>query len=146
MGYVNCISTMHFSYCCGKQVFLNNPERWQERLKAMNFVYDILNCGINKIALENPVGVISTHIRKPEQIIEPFQFGFPTTKKTCLWLKNLPLLVPTKIVDIPEPIKTGKRKMSPWLYKMSCLPLSKRAKMRSKTFKGIAKAMAKQWG
>ncbi|WP_053329060.1 hypothetical protein [Chryseobacterium gallinarum] len=70
----------------------NNPERWQNQTDALKFVYDLMNVDINHIAIENPIGVISTYIRKPDQIIHPYYFGDNIPKKTCLWLKNLPLL------------------------------------------------------
>lgn len=85
-------------------------------------------------ALENPIGIMSTIYRKPDQIIQPWQFGHGETKATCLWLKGLPKLVPTNIVDGRE----GK------VWKMP--PSADRAKLRSKTYEGIAKAMAEQWG
>lgn len=87
-----------------------------------------------KVAIENPIGIMSTRYRKPDQIIQPWQFGHGETKATCLWLKELPKLVPTDIVD--------GREQTTW--KMP--PSPDRAKLRSKTFPGIAKAMAEQWG
>ena len=101
--------------------------------KALEFVRCLLGAPIKHIALENPVGVISTHIRKPEQIIQPWQFGHGETKKTCLWLKNLPPLSPTKIVE--------GREQRIWRLP----PSQDRWKIRSKTFQGIADAMAAQW-
>lgn len=108
----------------------------------MKFVY--ANC--EKIAIENPVGVMSTYYRKPDQIIEPYQFGEPYSKRTCLWLKNLPLIQPSNIVDKGEYIvfKSGKR-MPKWYADAAKNP-KERSKIRSKTFKGIAEAMAEQWG
>ena len=102
--------------------------------KALDFVRILLESYINKVALENPVSVISSHIRKPDQIIQPWQFGHPETKATCLWLKNLPCLVPTDIVSGRE----GK------VWKMP--PGPDRWKNRSRTYSGIADAMAHQWG
>ena len=105
-----------------------------EQEKALAFVRGLLDCGINKIALENPISVISTKIRKPDQIIQPWQFGHGETKATCLWLKNLPKLKPTNVVD--------GRANNVWR-----IPPSKyRWKIRSRTFQGIAEAMADQWG
>lgn len=112
----------------------------------MEFVRRLLECKIPKIALENPVGVISTRIRKPDQIIQPYWFGDPYSKKTCLWLKGLPKLVPTNIV---EPLTvTGKdgKVYSKFHYDTFMLPKHLRGKVRSITFQGIADAMAKQWG
>lgn len=89
---------------------------------------------IEKIAIENPIGIMSTWLRKPDQIIQPWMFGHGETKATCLWLKNLPKLVPTYIVD-------GREQR---VWKMA--PSEERSKLRSKTFPGIAAAMATQWG
>lgn len=126
--------------------FLNNPCRWEKRLKAMHFVYELLNAPIKKICLENPVGVISTHIRKPDQYIQPFEFGHTDSKKTGLWLKNLPKLKPT---NITEPVyvtsKNGKR-YSKTHWETSSQNNPENAKLRSKTYQGIADAMAEQWG
>lgn len=128
------------------RVFVNNPERWGKRLEAMKLVYDLLNAPIDKIALENPVGAISTWIRKPDQYIQPYEFGHAVSKKTGLWLKGLPLLKPTKIVE-PEWIidKTAGKRYSPIHYKTSSTNRPDIALMRSKTFPGIAVAMAEQW-
>jgi len=110
--------------------------------KALEFIRSLLNAPIKHIALENPVGIISTKIRKPEQIIQPNQFGDEAQKTTCLWLKNLPKLKPTKIVGKGEFVtfKSGK-KHPKWYSK-----LYGKGKERSITFKGIGEAMAKQWG
>jgi site-specific DNA-cytosine methylase len=117
----------------------------KEQIEALKFVRILLDADIPKIALENPVGIISTKIRKPEQIIQPYQFGHPVKKTTCLWLKNLPKLKPTNIVE-PEitTLKTGAR-FSTWDYKIS-MNHKDRARLRSITFQGIAQAMAQQWG
>lgn len=101
---------------------------------ALDFVRMLLNANIPKIALENPISIISSRIRKPDQIIQPWQFGHGETKATCLWLKNLPKLVPTNIVD-------GR---SDRIHKMP--PSPDRWKLRSTTYQGIAGAMAEQWG
>ena len=125
------------------------PERHQQRKDAVDFFMKIANMPIPKIAIENPIGVMSRIYRKPDQIIQPWQFGFPTTKATCLWLKGLPTLKPTNIVDKGEVVisKSGNR-MSKWYYETSKLPLKDgaRAKARSVTFQGVADAMADQWG
>lgn len=105
-----------------------------EQIEALEFVKFLLEAPVYKIALENPVSIISTRIRKPDQIIQPWQFGHGETKKTCLWLKNLPPLVPTDIVEGREPK----------VHYMS--PGPDRWKNRSRTYEGIAKAMAEQWG
>lgn len=118
-------------------------ERYKEREKAIDFFMALVNADIEKIAIENPVGIMSRVYRKPDQIIQPYMFGDPYEKRTCLWLKNLPELKPTDIVK-PEPrivYKSGKS-MPAW-YQVSG---KDRAKIRSKTFPGIARAMAMQWG
>ena len=125
------------------------PTRQQNRKDAIEFFMKLANLPISKIAIENPIGVMSSNYRTPDQIIQPWQYGFPTTKATCLWIKGLPLLQPTKIVDKGEVVisKSGNR-MSRWYYETSKLPLKNgvRAKARSVTFQGIADAMADQWG
>lgn len=100
---------------------------------AIDFFMQFANADCSKIAIENPVGIMSTVWKKPDQIIQPWQFGHGETKKTCLWLKGLPPLVPTNIVD-------GREQR---IWKMP--PSADRAKNRAKTFPGIAKAMAEQW-
>ena len=102
--------------------------------EALAFVQALMDAPINQIAIENPISIISSKIRKPDQIIQPWQFGHGETKSTCLWLKNLPNLMPTNIV-------AGR---SDRIHKMPPSPL--RWKLRSTTYKGIAKAMAQQWG
>jgi len=132
--------------CTANRVYINNPERWKKRLVAMKFVYDLLNASIDFIALENPVGAISTWIRKPEQYIQPYEFGHAISKKTGLWLKGFPLLKPTKVVE-PEWIidKTAGKRYSPTHYKTSSTNKPEIALLRGKTFLGIAEAMAAQW-
>lgn len=100
-----------------------------------------------RIAIENPVGIMSKIWRQPDQIIHPYQFGDPAEKRTCLWLKNLPKLTPTNEVDPDDGVTfdSGK-KMSKWYNDTYYLPKKQRAAARSKTFPGIAKAMAEQWG
>lgn len=121
------------------------PNIHEERKEAVKFFMALANANIKKIALENPVGIMSTRWRKPNQIIQPWQFGDKAVKRTCLWLKNLPELKPTEIVE-PEYViynsksnKSGKSK-----YPMMWAG-GHSAKDRSKTFHGIAKAMAMQW-
>jgi len=104
-----------------------------EQMEALDFVRRLLNAPIKKIALENPISIISSKIRKPDQIIQPWMFGHGETKATCLWLKNLPKLTPTNIVD-------GREQR---IHKLP--PTPDRWKIRSKTFQGIADAMAAQW-
>lgn len=108
-------------------------DKVKEQEQALAFVRMLLEAPIEKIALENPVSVISTRIRKPNQIIQPWMFGHGETKKTCLWLKNLPLLQPTDVVDG----RSNRIHMTP--------DTKDRWKNRSRTYTGIAKAMAEQW-
>ena len=115
--------------------------------QGIDFFMKLTNSNIPRYAIENPVGIMSSFFRKPDQIIQPWQYGYNTTKATCLWLKGLPLLKPTNIVDKGGvwTAKSGKR-MSQWFYDSSRLPPKEREKMRNKTFQGIADAMATQWG
>lgn len=124
-----------------------NIKRWENREFSLEFVKKIMDAPISKIAIENPVGAISSAIRKPDQIIKPFQFGHSSTKKTCLWLKGLNKLESTNIVDVEyHTTKSGKRYDKWWFDTCLISDLKKRACVRSKTFPGIAEAMAKQWG
>jgi site-specific DNA-cytosine methylase len=121
--------------------------------QGVNFFLALATCDIPKIAIENPVGIMSSKFRKPDQIIQPWQFGDKAQKTTCLWLKNLPLLEPTEIVEKGEfYITPSGKKMASWM----CDPIGSNGKklgyntdeikkLRSKTFPGIAKAMATQW-
>lgn len=108
-------------------------DKQKEQAEALDFVRTLLNAPIPRIALENPVSVISTRIRKPDQIVQPYQFGDPYQKTTCLWLKGLPKLKPTNIVEGREQ-KCWKEPPSP-----------NRWKNRSRTYPGLAEAMAEQW-
>ena len=123
------------------------PTRQQDRKDAIEFFMALINAPIDRIAVENPIGIMSTTYRKPDQIIQPYQFGHSMSKSTCLWLKNLPLLKPTNIVDKGEFItyKSGKR-CSKWYADAAKYPPKIRAKIRNTTFQGIADAMAQQWG
>jgi hypothetical protein len=109
-------------------------EKAAQQAEALEFVRTLLGAPIPRIALENPISIISSRIRKPDQIIQPWQFGHGEVKATCLWLKNLPKLAPTNIVDGRHP----KVHLMP--------PGPDRWKERSRTYEGIAKAMAEQWG
>lgn len=109
-------------------------DKLPEQKEALNFVHHLMMAPIQRIAIENPVSIISSRIRRPDQIIQPWQFGHPETKATCLWLKNLPKLIPTDIVD-------GRQ---PRVHYES--PGPNRWKNRSRTLTGIAEAMAAQWG
>jgi len=125
-----------------------NEERWKNREAGLDFVRAIMDAPIKHIAVENPVSVISSEIRKPDQIIQPWQFGDEAQKTTCLWLKNLPKLKPTKIVGKGEFVtfKSGKKHPA-WYAEAFAKAKTKaeRQKLRSKTFQGIADAMAEQW-
>jgi len=118
-------------------------DKQEEQAEALDFVRLLLDAPIDKIALENPISIISSRIRKPNQIIQPWQFGHPESKSTCLWLKNLPVLVSTNILPLPESGRwnnqtpSGQNKLG---------PSEDRWKLRSATYKGIAQAMAEQWG
>lgn len=125
------------------------PNRANDREKAIKFFKKLWNAPIEKIAIENPIGIISkTDIGKPTQIVQPFMFGDEARKTTCLWLKNLPKLTPTKIVGEGERIHFKSGKSQPKWYSDAFVKSKshdERRKLRSKTFLGMAKAMAKQW-
>lgn len=109
-------------------------DKRKEQKEALMFVQKLLDAPIPRIALENPISIISSKIRKPDQIIQPWQFGHGETKATCLWLKSLPKLIPTNIVEGRE-------------QRVHLMPPGPdRWKIRSTTFQGIADAMAEQWG
>jgi len=110
---------------------------------ALNFVRMLMAAPIPRICVENPVSIISTRIRKPDQIIQPWMFGHEATKTTCLWLKGLPPLVPTNIVGKGARHVTKSGKSLPTWYNLP--PSADRWKIRSATFQGIADAMAAQW-
>lgn len=121
---------------------LRDPQLTEDALK---FALLLFNAPIEKICIENPVSVISTRIRKPDQIIQPYQFGHDASKKTCLWLKNLPLLAHTEYVA-PRMVNGKPRWSNQTDSGQNKLPPSKdRWRLRSKTYQGIADAMAKQW-
>lgn len=123
-------------------------ERKAKRSEAFLFILELYTAPIHRIAIENPVGWINSHLRKPEQIIQPYQFGDKESKRTCLWLKNLPPLVPTKIVEpkVYGYFKRGKKKGQPIYGTQYCKFSENRWKERSRTFRGIADAMVNQWG
>lgn len=121
-------------------------KRHADRKEAIDFFMMFANADCEKIAIENPVGVMSSEWRKPNQIINPYQFGDAFEKKTCLWLKGLPELKPTNIVTPPPRTQFESGKSMPaWYADAWKLPKEERAKLRSKTFPGIAKAIADQW-
>jgi hypothetical protein len=125
------------------------PNRKKDQEDGANFFMALMDANIDYIAVENPVGVMSTRYRKPDQIVQPFMFGDQARKTTCLWLKGLPLLEPTNVVDEGETLtfKSGKR-MQKWISDAltETKTAEERRRLRSKTFKGMADAMAKQWG
>lgn len=143
------------TYLCSSGLHWNNrvAGRAQKTEEAIEFVKKLLNLPIDKIALENPVGRIGTAIRKADQIIHPYMFGDDASKQTALWLKNLPLLKPTHMIE-------GRRVINPRTGKIAyrwanqcdnyghdkTSPSPDRWKTRSKTFQGIAQAFANQWG
>lgn len=108
--------------------------RYLDRIDGISFFMKFAMCNAKRLAIENPVGIMSSVYRKPDQVIQPWQFGHPETKQTCLWLRNLPQLEPTNIVE-------GREQR---VWKMP--PSADRSALRSKTFEGIAQAMAEQWG
>jgi hypothetical protein len=115
-----------------------------EQKEAIDFFMCLVNAHIERIAIENPVSIMSTHYRKPDQIIQPWMFGHEATKTTCLWLKHLPILRPTTVVGKGKRHITKSGKSLPDWYNIP--PIEGRSKMRSITFTGIAEAMAEQWG
>lgn len=119
------------------------PDRPEQREAAINFFMAFANANIPRIAIENPVSIMSSTWRKPDQVIQPWMFGHGETKATCLWLKGLPILQPTHrkndLFSEPEPTAREQR-----LHKLP--PSENRWKERSRTYKGIAHAMAEQWG
>lgn len=121
-------------------------ERQKQREKAIEFFMQFTELKCPRVCIENPIGVMSSFYCKPTQIIQPYQFGHSERKATCLWLKGLPELKPTNIVT-PDIIKLKSGKTDSRLhYETLKLPAEERAKMRSKTFEGVALAMAEQWG
>lgn len=119
----------------------------QAREDAFNFFMLFAQSKCEQICIENPVGVVSSRFKPPSQYIQPYQFGHPVSKKTGLWLTGLPLLTSTNVVDVEDDVVfTSGKRMSKWFYETSLLRPELRASARSKTFQGIADAMAVQWG
>jgi len=136
------------TYLCSSGLHWNKRIDGRQALtdEALEFVRRLLDAPVHRIALENPIGCISSQIRKPDQTIQPYQFGHDASKSTCLWLKNLPLLTPTEL--IAPRIVAGKRR---WANQTDSgqnrlPPSADRWKIRSETYQGIAAAMAAQWG
>lgn len=124
------------------------PNRKEQQREAIEFVELLYNSAISRIAIENPIGIIPrlSILGRYSQIIQPYEYGDSASKKTCLWLKNLPLLHSTNIVNIEYHTTAKGRKFERWFWETSILPYKDRSKVRSRTFVGIAKAMAGQWG
>ena len=136
------------TYLCSSGLHWNKrrPERAELTEQALDFVFALLNARVPRIALENPIGCISTRMRPPDQTIQPHQFGHDASKATCLWLVGLPLLRPTSYVE-PRIVNGRKRWANQTDSGQNRLPPSKdRWKIRSATYEGIAEAMADQWG
>lgn len=171
MGWDLLVAFPPCTYLCSSGLHWNTrrPERARHTEDALKFVRLLLDAPITKIALENPIGCISSRIRKPDQIVQPWQFGHPESKSTCLWLKGLPLLKPTKIAQPGLACRCGHR-FEFALGKYGCpncngdsgpaearwdnqtasgqnrlAPSPDRWKLRSETYSGIADAMAAQW-
>ena len=132
------------TYLCSSGLHWNKrrPERAQQTEDALRFVRFLLDAPIPRIALENPIGCISTKIRKPDQVIHPWQHGHPESKATCLWLKGLPRLTPTNLLPLP---KSGRWNNQTASGQNKLGPSEDRWKIRSKTYTGIAEAMVRQW-
>lgn len=129
-----------------------NEERYKNQAEALDFVQQLMNAPIKHIAVENPISVISSNIRKPDQIVHPYMFGDKASKSTCLWLKNLPKLEPTDIVEKGEFIefvskKGVNKRQAKWYYEalQKAKTPEERRTLRSKTFQGMADAIADQW-
>jgi hypothetical protein len=140
------------TYLCSSGLHWNKrrPERAQQTEDALEFALGLATCDIPKIAIENPIGCLSTRWRKPDQIIQPYHFGHDASKATCLWLKNLPELVHTEAVE-PRLVESGGKIRSRWGNQTDSGqnklgPSEDRWKERARTYKGIAWAMSEQWG
>jgi len=136
------------TYLCSSGLHWNKrvPGRQELTEESLDFVRLLLDAPIERIALENPIGCISTRIRKYDQVIQPWQFGHDASKSTCLWLKNLPPLTPTRIID-PRIVNGKPRWANQTDSGQNRLgPSEDRWKIRSETYQGIAEAMADQWG
>lgn len=134
------------TYLCSSGLHWNKrrPERAAQTEEALDFIRMLMAAPFPRIAIENPVGCISSRIRKPDQIIQPWQFGHPESKTTCLWLKGLPLLMPTNILQKPN--GGGRWENQTPSGQNNLGPSADRWKIRSKTYQGIADSMAEQWG
>jgi hypothetical protein len=147
-GFDMMIAHPPCTYLCSSGLHWNGrvPGRQEKTELAIDFVRKLYDSNIHRIAIENPIGCLSKRLLKPNQIIQPYHFGDDASKATCLWLKNLPCLMPTKMID--GRIVNGKRR---WANQTDSGqnrlgPSDDRWKERSKTYQGIADAMANQWG
>lgn len=133
------------TYLCSSGLHWNKrrPERAQLTEDALGFIKVLMDAPIPMIAIENPIGCISSRIRKPDQIIHPWQYGEDASKATCLWLKGLPILIPTNVLDGGRKARRANQTAS---GQNKLTPSPDRWKERSKTYQGIADAMAQQWG
>lgn len=142
IGFPDC------TYVCGSGIHWNGrrPGREAKTRAAIAFFQMLLSCGIPRIGLENPIGVLSTEVRRPDQIIQPYQFGEDASKATCLWLDGLPRLKPTKY--FPPRIVNGRPRWGNQTDggQNKLAPSETRAADRARTYQGIAEAMAEQWG
>ena len=149
MGWDLMVAHPPCTYLCSMGLWWNHkrPERIPLTEAALEFVRELMDAPIDRIAIENPIGCIGKRIRKADQIVNPWMFGDEAHKPTCLWLKNLPKLVPTNIVGRGKfYTKANGNRMSAWSHKTSGTRKEERAKIASKTFQGLADAMAAQWG
>lgn len=130
----------------GNRHIPSNPARWAKRYEALRFVWELYSADIKRIAIENPVSVLSTYLRKPDQVVHPFFFGDKVSKSTCLWLKGLPLLKATDMVEPEYELRRSKKNKSGFSkYSKIALLGPGRGHERSITFQGFARAMAEQW-
>lgn len=137
------------TYLAAMSIWWNakRPERWPLTYAARDFVDELWSSPIEYIALENPIGWLNRNWQKPSQIIHPWQFGHEASKPTCLWLRGLKNLTATKLVAKGEfYVKANGSRMAKWSHKMSGTRKEERSKIASRTFPGIAQAMAQQWG
>lgn len=141
-----CHPPCTYTTVAGNRYIPRNPERWKRRNDAIMFAWELFNADIEFVGLEQPISVLSTYLGKPNQIIHPYYFGDPVPKRTCLWLKNLPNLKYTNVVE-PEYIEYNSKKTKSGKSRYSIYGrLGKgHGHERSKTFQGIANAMADQW-
>jgi len=126
--------------------FYNSPGRKEKREEAVKFFMELVNAPVPRIAIENPVGYINSIYRGPDQIVQPYYFGHPVKKTTCMWLKNLPLLHPTNMLREPDPIRISSTGKNVHWCESQGGTKEQKSKIRSRTFKGLAEAMADQWG